>query len=421
MQEDSNSKKNNKTEKYKLYTEKITSANKSPVIKKKLSNRGIIILSAIGTFIIIFSIFALPKITWWINHRINAGYSNITIDNNQGNDEDINITVESNESGKSTGSYQQIISRIGNKVDIVKNSMVKVDATYSSISETLSETKPTKEKNGILIGKTKTRYVILTSADAVKNQMPVTVKFNDNTSVQGVYLAENNAKGIALVSVKISDIPHEVSEKIHLIKVGNSDNLSQGDFTFAYGEINSSLDAVDYGIVSSIEETSVVDDFIKEINTNIKASDGDFSFIFDKNGYLVGVASGEGISKTFQGYGISDLKNLIERLSKGSDLAYVGITGKNVTSDLASRYNLPEGIYVQSVALDSPAYKAGIQAGDVIVSIDNNQIKTLEEFNKQLYNYNIGQTVSIDVMRQGKDGYTSIIFSVALSELKTDK
>ena len=49
------------------------------------------------------------------------------------------------------------------------------------------------------------------------------------------------------------------------------------------------------------------------------------------------------------------------------------------------------------------------------------EIKNLEDFNKQLYNYNIGQVVEIGVKRQGKDGYTDIRFNVVLSELKANR
>ena len=417
MQEDSN--KND--EKYNLYTEKITNENKLNPNKKKLSNRGIIILSAVGTFIIIFLIFALPKITWWINHKVNAGYSQIKIDNNSGEGEDININVDNNDTNKGTDNYQQIVSSMRERVNVVKKSIVKVDTSYPSLSETLSANKPSNEKNGVLIGKTKTRYVILTSSEYVKDQMPVKVKFDEKTSIQGVYLAKNETSGIALVSVKINDIPADVSERIQSIKIGNSEKLSQGNFTFAYGELNSSLDSLDYGIITGIDEKSINDNSIREIRTNIKASQGDFSFIFDKNGYFLGVAHGDGASKTLNGYGINDLKDLVEKLSKGTDLAYAGIIGKNITSDLAGQYNLPLGIYIQSVAVDSPVYKAGIQAGDIIVSMGDVEIKNLEDFNKQLYNYNIGQVVEIGVKRQGKDGYTDIRFNVVLSELKANR
>ena len=181
MQEDSN--KND--EKYNLYTEKITNENKLNPNKKKLSNRGIIILSAVGTFIIIFLIFALPKITWWINHKVNAGYSQIKIDNNSGEGEDININVDNNDTNKGTDNYQQIVSSMRERVNVVKKSIVKVDTSYPSLSETLSANKPSNEKNGVLIGKTKTRYVILTSSESVKDQMPVKVKFDEKNKYTG--------------------------------------------------------------------------------------------------------------------------------------------------------------------------------------------------------------------------------------------
>ena len=69
----------------------------------------------------------------------------------------------------------------------------------------------------------------------------------------------------------------------------------------------------------------------------------------------------------------------------------------------AKRYNLPEGIYVESVEKDSPAEKAGIKEKDIITKIEGTEVKSVEELNKIKYKYNIGDTVTLTIYRDSKE------------------
>ena len=115
---------------------------------------------------------------------------------------------------------------------------------------------------------------------------------------------------------------------------------------------------------------------------------------------------------------ISDLKAVIEHLCNNQDIVYLGITGMNVTKEVQEEQNLPEGVYVTGVEMDSPAMTAGIQSGDIIVDISGQEVKSLDQIQELLLNFSVDQNISIKVMRQGKEGLTEIVYSVGLSALK---
>ena len=135
--------------------------------------------------------------------------------------------------------------------------------------------------------------------------------------------------------------------------------------------------------------------------------------IFDFEGNVVGVskASTDTSSKFI---GISDLKAQIETMINEHGIMYCGITGQNVTDELAAKYGLPSGVYISNVDIDSPAYYAGLQAGDVISAINGQSILTIQQFSEKLYQYADGEAMYVTAMRQGKDGYSDVAFSVSV-------
>ena len=79
----------------------------------------------------------------------------------------------------------------------------------------------------------------------------------------------------------------------------------------------------------------------------------------------------------------------------------IGIGARDITADLSKRYNIPVGIYVSQVEQFSPAEKAGIQSGDVIVKFDGKEVKTTSELNTAKGTHKSGDTVSLQVYRDG--------------------
>lgn len=82
---------------------------------------------------------------------------------------------------------------------------------------------------------------------------------------------------------------------------------------------------------------------------------------------------------------------------------YIGITGRDLSKELAEKNNLPEGVYVVGVEEFSAAEKAGIQPGDVIIRVNGEEVKTMNKLNEIKNEHQIGETITVTISRNGKE------------------
>ena len=406
------SKKNN----YDLYTEQIISESDKGNNKSKRVRLGVIFIIIAAAAL--FCVFALPGMIRWANLKINAGYSEITLNSGESaSDEEINMLVESGTGdGDSVEAYKEALNAMQDRVSDIKRSVVTVTTKNDSITDFFNGDPKSDSKPGLVIGKTKTRLVILTGADAVDKERQVFIKTDDDNLIQGTYLSDNAATGLALVSVKTGDFSEKKMSLPDVITIGSSDSVSPGTGVIAYGYLKGNAGSADFGMASGVGDADVADFRYSVINTAITASEGDFGFLFNSRGSFIGVSNPEDDPDTFNALGIDSLKKLVETMSNGKQVPYMGILGKEITDDLAKEYDIPKGVYVNSVAMDSPAFKAGIQAGDIIVSVSSKDILTLDNFSDCLYNCSTGQTVKTLVRRRGNNEYRTINFNVTLTD-----
>lgn len=118
------------------------------------------------------------------------------------------------------------------------------------------------------------------------------------------------------------------------------------------------------------------------------------------------------------GLGISELKDTIERLSNGIHQAYAGIYGADVTPEANEDLQVPFGAYVTEIEIDSPAMQAGIQSGDVIVSLNGRTVGNYEEYLEALRSSTPDSTVNVTIMRKNQEEYKSMSFLMTLGELE---
>jgi serine protease Do len=148
--------------------------------------------------------------------------------------------------------------------------------------------------------------------------------------------------------------------------------------------------------------------------------------LLNMNGELIGINSAKVASDSVEGMGyaipISDVHSIIEELmlKETRDVVaddaqgYIGISGTDVTSEIAETYDMPIGIYISTVAEDSPAKEAGLTKGIVITKFDGQTVKTMSELKNLLTYYKAGETVNITAQVPGTNGYEEQIFSITL-------
>jgi len=126
-------------------------------------------------------------------------------------------------------------------------------------------------------------------------------------------------------------------------------------------------------------------------------------------GYAIPISSAEPIITNLMS---RETKSKVDLEKKG----YLGISGINVTSDVANMYGMPEGVYVTQVYEDTAAAQAGMLNGDIIVGFEGSTVGGMEDLQGYLEYYEVGETVEVTVMRAEGGKYTEQMLQVVLGE-----
>ena len=238
---------------------------------------------------------------------------------------------------------------------------------------------------------------------------------------------------LAVISVKLEDIPEDVLSEIKVATIGDSDSLQMGEQVVAIG------DALGYG-------QSVTSGYVSALNRQVSSDDTDGTFIqtdaainpgnsggalLNMKGELIGINSAKIASDEVEGMGfaipISKAEPILDemmnqetryKVEDEDKAAYIGITCENVTSDVNQMYGIPQGVYVDTVVEGGPAEKAGIKKGDVITKIDGTAIDAYKDLVDRLEYYEAGETVELEVYRAQDGEYNAQKISVTLGAKK---
>ena len=207
--------------------------------------------------------------------------------------------------------------------------------------------------------------------------------------------------------------------------LGDSQNVKVGEFVMAIGNPLGMDYSVTCGVVSAVNREVESDGVTyTAIQTDAAINSGNSGgALVNANGEVIGIntlkLAGTGIEGVGFAIPISSTTSIVNQLIENKTVKrpYIGISGSALDSATAKRYNLPEGVYVESVEKDSPADKAGIKQTDIITKIEGNEVKSVNELNKIKYTYNIGDTVTLTIMRNNEE----IEVKVTLTEMPQEE
>lgn len=220
------------------------------------------------------------------------------------------------------------------------------------------------------------------------------------------------------MSVSVVAVPKEVLNQITTLNLGNSYQVVNGTPVVAAGCPAGYTGSMMTGLVSLVQRNTIgTDTAFRLIYPDIRLAETGGGFLFSVEGNLLGILSktyGDAATGLPAAIGISSLKGIIESLSSGIDAAYLGVQGQNVTAEIAENYGMPVGIFVNKVVMDSPAYLAGMNPGDIIVGSGDSEILTTQRLQSFLESYSTGDVVHLNIYRGGQDEYIEMDFEVTL-------
>lgn len=414
-------------EEYSFLTEKI---KRKPLDKKKIAARiltvfGLGLVAGAGLCLAFYALRPFMSSRFPENTQTKVTIPKDTDEKEEKQDkkETVKKKEEPIQQELTTDDYAKLYAKLYDVYRTANTSIVEVTGYKKDVDWFHMTYEDEGKASGVIIANSGTELLILTEKRAVAGAKKITVTFHNEEKVQASLKKYDGNTGFAVIAIPVANVGKNTMDNVRAITLGNSNIARQGDPVIALGSPAGYHGSMSYGFISATENIVSTEDVSYElITTDIAWNEGSSGALINLEGELIGVISQKYCAKENGGiinyFGISDLKALIEMLSNGEDIPYVGIKAEIVTNELADDQNIPRGIYVTGVALDSPAMKAGLQNNDVITEVDGARIYSVDEFHSRLMNHKPKDRIGIAGKRKEPGGYRDIKYEVEIGILK---
>lgn len=306
-----------------------------------------------------------------------------------------------------------IISQSVKKAELsIPEIVEKVTPSVVGISSTLKTGKATG--SGIIMS---ADGYIVTNAHVVDGAGSVTVLLDSQNEYDAEIIGSDSQTDIAVLKIS-------ADEELSPAEFGNSDELVVGETAVAIGnplgfEFYSSVTS---GIISGLDrELTIEDKTLRLIQTDAAINGGNSGgALVNSYGQVIGISSAKIVTIDAEGMGfaipVNDAVPIIHELINNGYVTgrpLIGIAGFDIDEKTAYYYNMKEGVYVAQIKENSPAENAGIKAGDIIISADGKEIKTMTDLNRIKNSFKPDDTISAVVFRNGEE----IIMNITLGEV----
>jgi serine protease Do len=260
---------------------------------------------------------------------------------------------------------------------------------------------------------------LLTNHHVVKNADEIIVRLQDRRELKATLVGSDERTDVALLKVEATNLP--------VVKFGSSKDLKVGEWVFAIGSPFGFDSSVTAGIVSAKGRSLPNENYVPFIQTDVAINPGNSGGpLFNLDGEVVGINSQiYSRSGGFMGLSfaipIDVAMNVSDQLkSTGSvNRGWLGVRIQDVTRELAESFDMkkPHGALVSDVVPGSPAEKAGIKVGDVIVVFNGQKVERSSSLPPLVGSANMQEIAKVKVIRNKK----SKIINVTLEKLPESK
>lgn len=278
----------------------------------------------------------------------------------------------------------------------------------------------TSEGSGVIISKDgyiMTNYHVVQYADPKSGygkNATLEVFLPDKRQAKATFVGGDQKNDLAVVKIDLTDLP--------VAELGDSSSLEVGDLAVAIGNPLGMefAGSVTVGVISALNrEVEAEGKTLNLIQTDAAINPGNSGgALVNSQGQVIGINTIKISQSGIEGLGfsipINDAKPIVQQLIqygyvKGRPL--LGISGSEITSVIAQKYGLPQGVYVNEVSAGSGSEAAGLKKGDVLISLAGKDVKTMKDIDNIKKNYKAGDTVDAVVVRNNSKINLKITFS----------
>lgn len=330
------------------------------------------------------------------------------------NDTSVKLTTTGVSTGQDSGT-----SDVSTVAEQVLPSIVAIDVTAQTTSNTPFGPRTSEESgsaSGIIVAEKDGKMYIATNNHVVEGATDVKIIFNDKSTAEATVKGTDSSTDLAVVEVDMSKLSADTKKNVKIAVIGDSSKTKVGEQAIAIGNALGYGTSVTVGYISAKDREINEEDSasVKLFQTDAAINPGNSGgALVNSRGEVIAINSAKFASEEIEGMGfaipmataepiLEDLMNQKEIAEK--DQAYLGITGRDVTSEYSGAYGFPEGIYVSEVSENSPAERAGLKAGYIITELNGKTVKTLEQLQERLSQCEAGEkgTLTVQVASGGE-------------------
>lgn len=267
---------------------------------------------------------------------------------------------------------------------------------------------------------------ILTNDHVIRDAETIKVKLSNDTTYTGKVVGSDPKTDIAVIKI-------DSKEPLPVAVLGDSSTLQVGQWAIAIGNPFGLDRTVTVGVVSATGRSNMgIETYEDFIQTDASINPGNSGGpLLNIHGEVIGintaiVAAGQGIGFAIP---VNMAKQIVEQLiSKGKvSRGWLGVSIQPVTEEIAKSFGLKkaQGALVNEIVAGSPAAKAGIRQGDIIVAIDDKEVKDVSHLQRLVATVPVGTRVELKVVRDGKEQKLPLVIgssdSAAAKQVKPDQ
>lgn len=276
------------------------------------------------------------------------------------------------------------------------------------------------EGSGIIIsqdGYIMTNYHVVSYADprgGTSKNTTLEVFLPDKRQAKAKFIGGDSKNDLAVIKIDLDNLP--------VAELGDSSKLEVGEQAVAIGNPLGMefAGSVTVGVISALNrQVDAENKTMNLIQTDAAINPGNSGgALVNSQGQVIGINSIKISEAGVEGLGfaipINDVKPIVDQLMmfgyvKGRP--FIGISGQEITDVISKQYGLPVGIYIIDVTAGSGAEKAGLQKGDVLVSLADKEVKTMKGLDEVKKTYKAGDTVNLIVVRDGEKKNLKLTFT----------
>lgn len=271
--------------------------------------------------------------------------------------------------------------------------------------------------SGVIVDASK--GLILTNSHVIENAQTVVITLSDGRHYTAKIIGTDKPTDIALLQI--------TAKNLTALPIANSNQLKVGDFVAAIGSPFGLTQTVTSGIISALGRTTLgIENFENFIQTDAPINPGNSGgALVNVNGQLIGINTAVVAPGVGAGIGFAIPSNMarsimMQLLEFGNvQRGMLGVGAQDITPDIGTALNLKnnKGAVVTLIIPNSPAEKAGIQVGDIIVSINGAAVDNANDVINSIGFLRVESKATVSVLRNGK----TISFTVGLSDPKKRK